>query len=305
MLFRKLQPVLKFAAEHLNQDVSLAVLARETRLSPFHLQRVFSAVAGETPKKFTLRLRLDLAAGMLLANRDSVLDIALACGFQSNEVFSRAFKRRFGINPARYRKRGFAGGIDAEQTARHIDVVTHSGPCIGLYHLGLHHHREDLSSGEEMEYSITKREIAPQPVLAVRRRVKPDAMAAALAEIFGEIFVFAQSTGTALAGQPLTRFIEWGPGLITIDGCLPVATPFTGEPSGNVRADTLPGGKVAMMLHTGPYDKLVGAHAAVQRWIEEQGLVAGGAPWETYITDPTEYPDPKDWKTEIFWPLDG
>ncbi len=156
-----------------------------------------------------------------------------------------------------------------------------------------------------MEYSITKREITPQPVLAVRRRVKPDAMAAALAEIFGEIFVFAQSTGTALAGQPLTRFVQWGPGLITIDGCLPVATPFTGEPSGNVRAGTLPGGPVATMLHTGPYDKLVGAHAAVQQWIEAQDFVASGAPWETYITDPTEYPDPKDWKTEIFWPLEG
>lgn len=156
-----------------------------------------------------------------------------------------------------------------------------------------------------MEYSITKREIAPQPVLVVRRRVKPDAMAAALAEIFGEIFVFAQSTGTALAGQPLTRIIEWGPGLITIDGCLPVATPFTGELSGNVRADTLPGGPVAMTVHTGPYDKLVSAHAAMQQWIEERGFVAGGAPWESYVTDPTEYPDPKDWKTEIFWPLKG
>jgi AraC family transcriptional regulator len=302
MSFRKLQLVLKFATEHLDQDVSLAVLARETRLSPFHLQRVFSAALGEAPKKFTLRLRLDRAAGMLLASRDSVLDIALACGFQSHEVFSRAFRRRFGINPARYRKRGFAGGIDAEQTARHVDIVMRSGPCIGLYYLN---HREDLSSGEEMEYSITKREIAPQPVLAVRRRVKPDAMASALAEIFGEIFVFAQSTGTALAGQPLTRFIEWGPGIITIDGCLPVAKPFTGERSGNVRADTLPGGPVAMTVHTGPYDKLAGAHAAVQQWIEAQGFVAGKAPWESYITDPTEYPDPKDWKTEIFWPLEG
>jgi len=41
----------------------------------------------------------------------------------------------------------------------------------------------------------------------------------------------------------------------------------------------------------------------VQQWIADQGLVASGAPWEVYVTDPADYPDPKDWKTEVFWPL--
>jgi AraC family transcriptional regulator len=300
MALEKLQPVLKFAAEHPDGDVSLQALAREVGLSPFHLHRMFSAVAGETPKQYTLRLRLDRAAGRLLTSRNTALDIALECGFQSHEVFSRAFRRRFGINPAAYRKRGFVSPIDGSQALRHVEVVVQSGPCIGLYR-----HRDAGLSGEEMEYSITKREIASQPVLAVRRRVKPDAMAAALSEMFGEIFVFAQGSGAAMAGQPLTRFVEWGPGLITIDGCLPIAAPFTGDVRGNVRADTLPGGPVATMIHTGPYDKLIGAHAAMQQWIEAQGFVAQGAPWEAYITDPAEYPDPNDWKTEIFWPLAG
>jgi len=31
--------------------------------------------------------------------------------------------------------------------------------------------------------------------------------------------------------------------------------------------------------------------------------VAAGAPWESYVTDPADYPDPADWKTEIFWPV--
>ena len=37
--------------------------------------------------------------------------------------------------------------------------------------------------------------------------------------------------------------------------------------------------------------------------METEGLVAGGAPWESYLNDPSDYPDPKDWKTEVFWPL--
>jgi amidase len=55
--------------------------------------------------------------------------------------------------------------------------------------------------------------------------------------------------------------------------------------------------------HGGSYDSLYRAHAAVQQWIEAEGLTAAGAPWECYVTDPADYPDPKDWKTEIFWPL--
>jgi effector-binding domain-containing protein len=58
------------------------------------------------------------------------------------------------------------------------------------------------------------------------------------------------------------------------------------------------------MMHTGPYEKLIGAHAAMQQWIEAQGFVAQGS-WESYVTDPVDYPDPDDWKTEIFWPLEG
>ena len=58
-----------------------------------------------------------------------------------------------------------------------------------------------------------------------------------------------------------------------------------------------------MTTHTGPYDKLTEAHAAIQVWIEDQGLVTAGAPWESYVTDPADYHDPADWKTEIFWPV--
>ncbi len=55
--------------------------------------------------------------------------------------------------------------------------------------------------------------------------------------------------------------------------------------------------------HSGPYDKLSEAHAAVQQWIDAEGLTAAGAPWEIYTTDPADFPDPKDWKTEVFWPV--
>jgi AraC family transcriptional regulator len=167
-----------------------------------------------------------------------------------------------------------------------------------------------------MEYSVTKRELSPQPVLVIRRRVQPSGIAPALAELLQRIFLYAQQTGTALAGQPFMRYLEWGPGLLTIEAGLPIAAPHSSPPRkskapedgrGNedISAGTLPGGLVAMTTHAGPYEKLLDAHAAIQVWIEAQGLATAGAPWESYVTDPADYPDPQDWKTEVFWPLAG
>src|SRR5580693_8049684 len=160
-MLRQIQPVVAYAAGHLDQDVSLAALAGQAGLSAFHLHRVFSAAAGETPKQFTLRLRLARASAMLLTTGDSVLDIALECGFRSHEAFCRAFRRRFRMTPSVYRSRGFAGGIDVDEAMEHAGVVNSVAPCIGLFH----NHREGGSQNNDMAYSITKKEIAEQPVL--------------------------------------------------------------------------------------------------------------------------------------------
>jgi AraC family transcriptional regulator len=296
---KQVQPVLAFASGHLDEDLSLVALAGQAGLSAFHLHRVFSAAAGETPKQFTVRLRLGRAAAMLLTTQDSVLNVALACGFQSHEVFCRVFRARFGTTPSAYRERGFAGGANQAQARDHAALVASVGACVRLFHV----HQNAGSRRNDMAYSITKKTISPQPVLMVRRRVKPSEVATVLAEVLGHVFLHAQRNGIALAGQPLTRYLEWGPGLWSIEAGLPVAAHVAAVSDADVRADTLPGGFVATTTHAGPYDKLSEAHAAVQQWIEAEGLVAAGAPWECYVTDPADYPDPKDWKTEIFWPL--
>jgi effector-binding domain-containing protein len=57
-------------------------------------------------------------------------------------------------------------------------------------------------------------------------------------------------------------------------------------------------------MHGGPYDQLSETYAALERWIEANGYRVSGAPWESYITDPADHPDPADWRTEVFWPLE-
>jgi AraC family transcriptional regulator len=297
MPFKKVQPALAYAAQHLEDDLSLEVLAAQTGLSPFHLHRSFTAAAGETPKQLTLRLRLERAAVLLLTARDSVLNVALSCGFQSHEVFCRTFRRQFGMTPSQYRKRGFANRVDKAQAQSHAALVAQIGRCIKLFHIS----EGENSKRNEMTYSITKRDLSPQPVLVVRRKVKPSEIAKTLGETFGHIGAYTHGAGIAMAGPLFTRYIEWGPGMLTIEAGMPIASPAPGE--GEIRSEVLPGGFAAVTMHTGPYDQLTNAHAAVQQWIEVEGLTPQGAPWESYVTDPGDYPDPKDWKTEIFWPV--
>ena len=154
-----------------------------------------------------------------------------------------------------------------------------------------------------MAYTFSKREIAPQPVFAIRRRIKTTEIAKTLGEVLGPVFQYVQKNGIALAGPPYARYLDWGPGLGTLEGGFPVATHAGASPEGEVKADTLPGGWVAVTMHMGAYDKLSDAHAALQQWMESEKLISEGGPWEVYLTDPADYPDPKDWKTEVVWPF--
>lgn len=296
--WRKIQPALHFAKHNLGKNVALADLAATTNQSPFHVHRILSAALGETPKQFTLRLRLDRAAAILVSSQTSILGIALECGFESHEAFCRAFRRRFKLNPTSYRRRGLNVPITRLQTA----LVDEIGPCVGLYHLD----SEERHLQEFMEYNITRQDLAPQPVLVVRRRVRRAEIAAAIGAALPNVFLHAQQRGFAIAGYPLTRYLETSIGLITFETGMRVTAHTDVAPTdspGEVLDETLPGGPAATTIHFGPYDQLQNAYAALEEWIAANGFRSNGAPWEAYLNDPADHPNPQDWKTQVYWPL--
>jgi AraC family transcriptional regulator len=157
-----------------------------------------------------------------------------------------------------------------------------------------------------MTYDIVQKELDAQPVLLVRRKVNRSQIGSAIGEALPHIFMYAQQHGIALAGHPLTRYVEVGPGLLTIEPAMRVVSrsaPEGNAAKGEVIEDVLPAGSAATTIHAGPYETLTEAYAALERWMEQNGLRPAGPPWEDYITDPAEFPDPKDWKTEVCWPI--
>lgn len=275
---------------------TLDQLATRAGWSPFHLHRAFRAVVRETPKQYALRLQLQKAAARLVSSDESILDVAIGVGFNSHEVFTRAFRRQFRLTPTAYRARALADA-SPETRMRHVALIHTSGPCLGLFHI-------PTSSPRRLSMptlSIERRDIAPQQFLFVRMRVARHELSTAIGEGLGKTFPYAMRTGLAIAGRPTTRYLSTGPGLYNVEIGMPVAAAARGE--GDVEVGSLPGGPVAVAVHGGSYEQLSETYAALERWIEANGFRVGGAPWEAYITDPADHPDPAEWRTEVFWPL--
>ncbi|MDO5423627.1 MAG: AraC family transcriptional regulator [Eubacteriales bacterium] len=91
-----------YIEENLEQEITLADLARVSLFSPWHSYRLFQALTGYTPTEYIRRLRLSRSAMMLKKERGRILDAAFDCGFQSADGYTRAFRREFGCNPGAY-----------------------------------------------------------------------------------------------------------------------------------------------------------------------------------------------------------
>lgn len=149
--------------------------------------------------------------------------------------------------------------------------------------------------------SATLRTLEPQPALIIRSRVPRSEIAATIGQSLGRIVPHALGRGGTFAGQPFSRYPEFGPGAITLEAGMPLIAPVAGE--GDIEALTLPGGPAAVAVHGGGYETMHETYTALERWIAEQGRQPAGPPWEVYVTDPANHPDPADWRTEICWPV--
>ena len=97
-----------WVAAHLNDNLSVEVLAGRACLCPRHFGRLFKRVFRSTPANFVETLRMDEARRQLLLTRKSVESVATAVGFTNSDSFRRAFERRVGINPTAFRKQRFS-----------------------------------------------------------------------------------------------------------------------------------------------------------------------------------------------------
>lgn len=92
-------------SEHLADDLSVPVLARQVGMSPRHFARTFVAQFGTTPARYVERVRVERARGELEASPSRIDEVAGRCGFGSADQMRRSFQRHLETTPNDYRRR--------------------------------------------------------------------------------------------------------------------------------------------------------------------------------------------------------
>ncbi len=100
----RLRRIIEFVHSKMEDELGLNEMAQSVGLSTAHFARMFRKSTGETPHQFVLRQRLERARAMLRAPAARVLDVAVACGFKTQQHFAQVFRDVSGISPTRYRQ---------------------------------------------------------------------------------------------------------------------------------------------------------------------------------------------------------
>ncbi|MEM8605770.1 MAG: helix-turn-helix transcriptional regulator [Myxococcota bacterium] len=74
-------------------------MARLASMSKSSFHQAFKSTVGVTPLKYVLYWKMHFAASRLSTTKDSVAEVATACGYDSESAFSRAFRRELGYAP--------------------------------------------------------------------------------------------------------------------------------------------------------------------------------------------------------------
>lgn len=89
---------------HLSDPLPAEFIAQHVNVSVRHLERLFQTELGMSPLAFASQLRLNNAFNLLVRTKNSIIDIALQCGFLSNSHFSRCFRNVHGKTPSQVRE---------------------------------------------------------------------------------------------------------------------------------------------------------------------------------------------------------
>ena len=97
----RIQSLIHYIRDHLDQPLSIPMLAERIYVSPSYLMHLFRQETGMSLHQYITRKRIQLAASRLKEGY-SATEVCFSCGFQDYSTFSRAFKKVFHTSPSQY-----------------------------------------------------------------------------------------------------------------------------------------------------------------------------------------------------------
>jgi len=147
--------------------------------------------------------------------------------------------------------------------------------------------------------------LEPQIVIGIRKK----GYYREIAEMLPKLYEYASRKGAEFSGMPAFICHESPEeveeanktGGADIEVVAPIANSI--EETNEIHCYTLPGGKMAKIIHKGPYDTCETTYNELFKWIEKNNKRIIGSIREVYLNDPREV-GPEETLTEIYAPID-
>ena len=272
---QRMNKVVAYINNHLDETLDLKTLANEAALSDFHFHRIFKALKGEAIGGYITRLRLEATARLLRYTALTIEEIAFNIGYETPASLSKAFKKQYGISPTEYR-------TNKDTYIMKKEIIN---PNLALK--------------------------APKIVTLEPKNLIYVALTGAYGSLdYGK--AYEQLWAIIKAQKLFTKGIEsicisYDDPKITegslqrSDVCLAIHKSAT--PQEEVSCKTLAGGKYAVFFYQGSYENLSQVYDTAVRWVIDHQYTLREEPFfEKYLNDARRTPKEK-LKTEIYIPI--
>lgn len=203
-----------------------------------------------------------------------------------------AFEADYGYNlVGRYAALLLTGVIrkDYEQGLRNLKALAESLP------------RADFSDLDMERLVVESTEIA---YLRTSSPPDPSSIADAMGKSYFQVLNFIDEHDLADAGAPLSIMQSFAGAELLFDAAIPVrgVTEQTPRDNSGVKIGRTHAGTVIRVKHVGGYRALAQTHRKINAYLAALGIARAGAPWESYVSDPTKVPE-AELLTYVYYPI--
>lgn len=272
---QRINKVVAYINNHLDETLELKTLANEAALSDFHFHRIFKVLKGEAIGGYITRLRLEATARLLRYTALTIEEIAFNIGYETPASLSKAFKKQYGISPTEYRT-----NKDTYIMKKEIinpDLALKAPKIMELEPKNL------IYVALTGEYGTLDYGKAYEQLWVVVKSQK----------------LFTKGIESICVSYDDPKITEAS--LQRSEVSLAIHKPA--HPEGEVSCKTLAGGKYAVFFYQGSYSHLAAVDDMAMRWVVESEYELRDEPlFEKYLNDSRRTPEEK-LKTEVYIPI--
>ncbi|MFZ6844334.1 AraC family transcriptional regulator [Undibacterium sp. RuTC16W] len=283
----RFRQVFDYIDQHLDEDLSVETLSAVAVFSHYHFHRQFSEIFGISVHKYVQLVRLKRATHTL-AFRDHgrIIDLALACGYEGPEAFSRAFRKMLGQSPSAFKDDPLWTSWYSSYQAVHT---------IRIKHMQLEHTVE----------SVQILDVAPIKIAVLEHHGAPDRISDSIRQ-----FIDWRRQHRLPPGVSATFNIFYSdphqtrPADYRLDLCAAVTCDIAEDNEFGIVNRTIPGGRCAVLRHVGSDDNLEQTIRFIYaEWLPQSGEALRDFP--LYVQRVKFFPDVPEHEViiDVFLPI--